>query len=184
MPLLGKTLSDREKVALFYHVWGGCDDWTKLFFVADSAAYGQAEKDIKYLSDYVSKWKRSEKVKKYVDQLRAEKSVKEFKQREEIKNELREEMTGGDSERKNGQPARRVAGFVDYTNPDNQRQKLNELINGASDPGEALDALKVIIAGQRDDKQAAKEQRQVRAYLPQQCQECPLYQRARKKVTL
>ena len=94
----------------------------------------------------------------------------------------RAEERGKDSDRSENEPEKAPAKFVDYSDPANQRRKLNELVNKASDPGEALDALKVIISGQRDDKQAAKERRQVAAYLPICCNDCPLYQKARKKA--
>ena len=65
-------------------------------------------------------------------------------------------------------------GLIDYSQPENQRAKLNELVNTASDPGEALDALKGIIAGQRDDKQAAREQQTQRYYVPKSCEDCEI----------
>jgi len=70
---------------------------------------------------------------------------------------------------------------VDYTNPKNQADKLNELINTADDPSEALDALKVIISSQRADKESAKQGRQVRTYIPINCTDCPLYQGVKEK---
>ena len=76
---------------------------------------------------------------------------------------------------------RKGARIIDYTNPENQTRKLNELINTASDAGEALDALKVIIQGQKADRDAAREQKTVRAYLPVMCSGCPLYEKAAAK---
>ena len=79
-------------------------------------------------------------------------------------------------------PVLKNSKFVDYSSPAAQRAKLNELINTASDPGEALDALKVIIQGQRADREAAKEGRVNRVYLPLTCDSCPMYQKARKRA--
>ena len=67
-------------------------------------------------------------------------------------------------------------GSVDYTDPKNQARKLNELVNRADNTGEVLDALKVIIATQKADRDAARDGRQVRAYVPIGCNDCPLYQ--------
>lgn len=74
--------------------------------------------------------------------------------------------------------------MVDYSDPKAQRQKLNELVNNAEDSKEALDALKTIIASQRDDREGAKAQKSVTAYLPMTCKECPLYEKALKRNTL
>ena len=78
-------------------------------------------------------------------------------------------------------PILKSSNFVDYSSPAAQQAKLNELVNTADDPGEALDALKVIIQAQKADREAAREGRTVRAYLPQACTDCPMYQKARKK---
>ena len=178
MALLNKTLSEREKAALYYHYFAGCNDWPLLFRIADNAPFNDLLKDSKNLSDYASKWKRSEKVITFLRQLQTQEIIKEHQKREEIEKDL---QTAAESERTEKEPERKKTKFVDYTNPDNQRHKLNELINDASDPGEALDALKVIISGQRDDRQAAREQKQVRAYLPITCESCPLYQKAKAR---
>ena len=84
-------------------------------------------------------------------------------------------------ERAKAAPENARTKFVDYSSPAAQQAKLNELVNTASDPGEALDALKVIIQGQKADREAAKEGRVQRVYLPISCEACPLYQNARKK---
>ena len=69
---------------------------------------------------------------------------------------------------------------VDYSNPLNQMQKLNELVNSSEDVGETLDALKVIISTQKADRESAREGKQVKAYLPMTCTNCPLYNKAQK----
>ena len=87
-----------------------------------------------------------------------------------------EEGKAGTERGKNG-------GSVDYTRPEAQRELLNSLINESNDPKDKLDAVKVIISSQKDDKQAAREQKQVRFYLAQRCYECPLYQHFKENGT-
>ena len=169
MALLGKILTEREKAAIYYHVYGGCEDWRLLYCIAYDAPVEIPEKD-NYLFDKCSKWKRSPKVQNFLNQIRDQKAVKENRIKEAA---ALDAIRDGECVRK--EKTRNNSVLVDYSNPENQRKKLNELVNSASDPGEALDALKVIISGQRDDRQAAKEQRQVRAYLPITCESCPLY---------
>lgn len=174
MALYNRTLTEREKAALYYHFFAGCNDWPLLFRIADNTPFDDKLKDSKNLSDYASKWKRSEKVITFLRNLQTETTIKEYQKRQEIEKDF------GESVRTEDEQKRGKAAFVDYSNPENQRKKLNELVNSANDPGEALDALKVIISGQKDDRQAAREQKQVRAYLPLTCQDCPLYQKLRK----
>lgn len=177
MGIINKTLTDREKAAIYLHVFGGFDNWTELYLIASDESNENARKKARP-ADNASKWKRSPKIQNYIETVRAER----FRMEEKAREKGRAEERGKDSERSENEPEKAPAKFVDYSDPANQRRKLNELVNRASDPGEALDALKVIISGQRDDKQAAKERRQVAAYLPICCNDCPLYQKARKRA--
>ena len=174
MGIINNTLTEREKAALYYHIFTGCKDWKTLYLIAIDAAQSDAQKDNKYLSAFASRWKNTQKVQNFITETRDRLAIEENKKRERWENERRE------SERKETERGTGHTSAVDYTNPENQRKKLNELVNNASDPGEALDALKVIISGQRDDKQAAREQKQVRAYLPLSCQDCPLYKKSKR----
>ena len=174
-------LTEREKAAIRLHVFGAVEDWRLLYEIAG----GKGTDRPRTLSHYVSQWNTSAKVQAEINAQQREKYATDeaLKERllEEIKNEGRKEVeTGG-----NEAPKRQKKG-ADYTNPNEQKKLLNDLINQTNDPGEKLDALKVIISGQRDDRQAAKEGRQVRAYLPITCKECPIYakeaERLRKKA--
>lgn len=171
MGLRSKLLTDQEKTAIVALVYGFIPNWREAYRIADGMSEAEALKNI-HFSDYTSKWKQSAKVQIYLQTVINQKAVQE--------NDLikKYEKERGDNVRKDTKSEK---SFLDYTDPANQRRKLNELINEASDPGEALDALKVIISGQKDDRQAAREQKQVRAYLPITCQDCPLYQKAKKR---
>ena len=74
--------------------------------------------------------------------------------------------------------------IVDYSDPKNRQRLYNEIIATAKDdPKTRLDAAKVFEQVQRDDREAAKAQKQSRVYLPLACHDCPLYNKARKKPT-
>ena len=177
MGILNKTLTEREKAALYMHVYGGVTNWTALYVIASDKDTETAENG-SYINSQAHKWRNMPKIVEFLEKLQIERARMIDREREKGRAEER----GKDSERSENEPEKAPAKFVDYSDPANQRRKLNELVNRASDPGEALDALKVIISGQRDDKQAAKERRQVAAYLPICCNDCPLYQKARKKA--
>jgi predicted Zn-dependent protease len=168
-------ITPREKAAIRLHVFGGVDDWRLLFQMAGGETANE-----KSLTTLISRWKKSEKVKAETETQRRELYAKEQEARDKIMAEIleseKEEETGG-SESQAGRSKSRT----DYTKPDEQKKLLNDLINNAKDPDAKLDALKIIIAGQRDDRQAAKEGTQVRAFLPLNCRDCILYQREKAK---
>lgn len=173
--LQNQYATEREKAAIRLHVFGGVDDWRLLFQMAGGEANNE-----KSLITLVSRWKRSPKVKAETEHQQREKFTIEQAQRqrwEAEKEESEKEEGTGESESQPGRSKSRT----DYTKPDEQKRLLNDLINNAKDPDAKLDALKIIIAGQRDDRQAAKEGKQVRAFLPLNCRDCILYQREKAK---
>lgn len=174
--LQNADITPREKAAVRLHVFGRFDDWRMLYIISG----GDLCKTEKSTIHYVSKWKNSQKIQTEIENQRREMYVIEQAQRqrwEAEREEARKEEEGGESESQPGRSKSRA----DYTNPTEQKKLLNDLINNAKDPDAKLDALKIIIAGQRDDRQAAKEGKQVRAYLPLNCRDCILYQREKAK---
>lgn len=182
-----KILTKREKAVIFAFAAGQVENWTQTYVLA----HQRPETEIlaqTSLRATVSRWKLREDVQTAYknalailaarDQQTAAAAVQ--KANEQNSSEEEEETTA-DSVRTKQKARAAVAGPVDYTNPAEQARKLNELINTASDPGEALDALKVIISSQRADKEAAKEGKRVLFYAPLRCRDCPLYAKARAK---
>ena len=164
--LNNRVLSRREEAAIYLHVFGGVDDWALLYRIAHP---GEFERDpAKSEGAMVSTWKNSTKITRCRERIMAQFQDHISDEINAVKDTI---FAGAEDDMK--------AGSVDYTKPENQKRKLNAIIAGATDPGEALDALKVIISGQRADSQAAKEGRQVRAYLPLLCYQCPLYKEKR-----
>lgn len=178
MPLVNKRLTEREKAAVYMNVFGGCDDWRLLYAIADNTPE-KAPADID--RSVASRWKNSPKIRALIDELNRVKLQMIVNAEKAGAEKARAEQEAGNSERAKAAPENARTKFVDYSSPAAQQAKLNELVNTASDPGEALDALKVIIQGQKADREAAKEGRVQRVYLPISCESCPLYQNARKK---
>ena len=177
MALASEKITEQEKAAIVALTYGYIDSWPEAYRIAAGQSTHDAERD-PHFTGYASRWKNSAKVKTYYRKVQDKKAVDENDLIREWQKE-NERKPGRENER--SEKAKK-APEIDYSDPENQRRKLNELINEAQDPGEALDALKVIINGQRDDRQAAKEGRQVRAYLPLSCHDCVLYQKAAAKA--
>lgn len=187
MGINNKVLTDREKAVLYYSIIENCKDWAKLYFMALDVDPEKAKTQLS-INSSVSRWKHSEKVNNFLQSAREKlqalhginnntttPTTTQNKYTNQNEN-LQRDFVSKEPERENQQSK-----YVDYSNPENQRKKLNQIISQANSSGEALDALKVIISGQKDDRQAAKEQKQIRVYLPLVCYDCPLYEKARKK---
>lgn len=173
--LTASIITEREKAAIRLHIYGGVNDWRLLFVMAGGEGPGSATG----LASYVSKWKQSPKIKQEIADLTRQKALEdEATIRREIERYEREGKKT-DEGVESLRPERETKKGLDFYDPVNQKKLLNDLINTAKDPDEKLDALKIITATQRDDRQAAKEGRQVRAYLPLNCSDCPLYLKAK-----
>lgn len=180
MSLQSKTITEREKAALYYHVFGGLDDWKQLYKIADADTDGK--KEIKYLEIYISKWKNSDKVKACLEELKKAKAGQLAEER--IKGREEERNKAGENEPTETKPQKEVARIIDYSDPKNRQHLYNEVIaRSKDDPKTQLDAAKMFEQIQKDDREAAKAQKQTAVYLPLRCESCPLYNKARKKTT-
>lgn len=172
--LLVKQLTEIEESVLswgFIQADGNLSkmNFTKLYGLAASSD-GQPLPAHTVVKTYASTWKNSPKVQAYLKRLAdRESTIRGAAFQDGRAKGIEEAMSGGSDHAASGSAK-------DFTKPENQKELLNEIINTATDSKDKLDAVKVIISGQRDDRQAAKEQKQVRFYLAQRCYECPLYQ--------
>lgn len=176
MALFNKKVTDAEKAALYLHVFGGFNDWTRLYCMADGI---KDEKQINTINkSIVYRWKNSAKVVGLLDEITRQKNDMIKGGEEDRTGE--EDGKGRDNIGQKNVPKHGTSKYVDYSLPENQSRKLNQLINESGDNGEVLDALKVIISTQKADRDAAKAGKVVNAYVPMICAECPLYKRAKK----
>ena len=182
---MAKHITERENAILYALALGVIDSWQKAYILA----HQRPEEEVKQQSalySTVSRWKQHPEIVKAYNNAVAILKAREDKIREEskgagIQEPKEEETSTGDNVRTETKTGRKLAGNVDYTNPAEQARKLNELVNNAEDPGEALDALKVIIASQKADRESAREGKRVVFYTPLRCKDCPLYEKARAK---
>ncbi len=187
---MGKAITEittRERAALAALALGLVDSWRECYIIG----MNRSREDYERLSDKnmpVTRWKQSARVVQAYEDMQKMIAGKLADARREGYDKAVEELTRqADEEQRNngvstdGKPANKLA-LIDYSDPNNRKRLYNEVIRDAkSDPKTRLDAAKVFEQIQRDDKQAAREQKQVRAYLPLNCSDCPLYQKAREK---
>jgi lipopolysaccharide export LptBFGC system permease protein LptF len=186
MSLTSRNLTEPEKAVLYYHVFGGVQDWKLLYNIADGNPI--KGEPVKFLDTYVSRWKNSDKVKEYIKTLIAQKADQDAEQRnkgrQEERNKIKEEETRPEeNESTKPEPPKPIKKEIDYSDPKNRQKLYNEVIaRSGDDPKTQLDAAKMFEQIQKDDREAAKAQKQSRVYLPLRCFSCPLYARQAKKT--
>lgn len=177
MPSTYKAITDREKAAILAYKLGLIQDQRSAFIAAEDSTIKDAanRKSIDTLS---SRWFKCEKIANfsaYIDRLLADRDADA---RQRGRDEALTMDKPGESDRTDNQ--RR--GPVDFYDPANQKRQINRIIQEAKDdPKTQLDAIKAIQQTQRDDRQAARDQKQVQAFLPIRCNLCPLYLKKRQK---
>ena len=186
MPGYNTKPTTREKAVILMIAAGLLDDWTEAYFAAEDKSKAECKK-IQFPASSVSRWRNSEKVKNLLSEYRQ--MLEDIKANERLKGaqserEKDKKNNEGESERTENNQNRRIAERVDYYDPANQRRQINQIIQQAQDdPKTQLDAIKAIQQTQRDDRQAAKDNKIQRFYVPVTCKTCPLMERAAKKLT-
>lgn len=162
-------LTERERAAIRLALYENEEiSPVKLYRMAYAGSLQEVD-SLKDLPASASRWLRSKKVSKYMDEQRAILNDRKAKERMKIESEVAARLQASAG------PGKRVTpGFVDYSDPKAQLAKLNELINTASDPGEALDAMKVLLSKQAE-LSPRKSDNASRVYLPLSCHRCPLH---------
>ncbi len=164
-------LTIRERAAALLFVHGIETSPAKLYAVAyrDSLEAVEALSDI---SGTASRWIRSKRMREFIQKEAAALDSKREQERKGMEAEIIARLQAKTDRSLDG------AGLIDYSLPANQLRKLNALINGSKDAGEALDALKVMIAKQTELAPEKKTEKPVRFYRPFCCSDCPLYSMA------
>ena len=177
-----QEITIREKAAIELYIRGIITRKPELYKIAYSDSLEQVE-NLAHLPSSATRWFASEKMQVALREAEAIYKDQARRERERIEAEImaivqRDKSTEGDQR----------DGMVDYSKPANQLRKLNELIHSAPDQKDELDALKVLIAQtSREPQERSPEGRQVHAYLPLSCYDCPLYLNAkssRQKVDI
>ena len=188
MPGPTTRITAREKAAVFLYAAGIETSWKEIYLIAEDKKRSDAEQ-IKDLTTLISRWKNSDKIKNALEESRRILAARDLEQRrqgaeEERRRQEEKQNEQGDNKQTTGHKAGQTAKNIDFYDPANQRTQINKIIQEASDdPKTQLDAIKAIQQTQRDDRQAARDQKQARFYLPIRCQSCPLYSKAAKNTT-
>ena len=178
-------INPRQKAAVFALAAGILHDWGECYIAAHEARTKEAEILATNYSN-VTHWKNQKKIQDYfqeaTEKINRDRARQHLEGVEEGK-KMNDESQAGSSEHTQTKGKTDIAPKVDYYDPANQRKQINRIIQEASDdPKTQLDAIKAIQQTQRDDRQAARDQKQVVFHLPLRCDSCPLYEKARRKA--
>lgn len=181
-----RDLTNREKAALYAKAAGLFDDWVDVYRIASEKSTKEIN-DIKFLSSSVSRWKNVPEIAQYyedcVKRINDQAADQRQQAREDERRKVLDELHAGESVCSETKEGVKVARIIDYSDPENRKRLYNDVIaKSKDDPKTQLDAAKMFEQIQKEDKQAAREQKQVRFYLAQRCSECPLYEKARQKA--
>ena len=174
---MDNKLTEREKIALHYHVLTSYDNWAVLY------AISHPNKDIKgltpkSLNTYISKWKKSAAVQ---DCIKEYQYIERCKEEERRKNEPEPETRDITvAPKREVSPA--GSGFVNLLDRDTFLQEINKGANSATDEKDKREYLKMISDNLRyKDNETGENNEIQRFYTPLTCQNCVLYQNQKDK---
>lgn len=168
-----KELTIREKSAIAYALIFEDASPSDLLRLSRDCPISETDK-LKHLPSSATHFWQSERIQSYLNERKAILAAKD----ERIRQEGRDEALKG-MERRPGQ----AVDSLDYSDPIARKRLYNDIITQSKgDPKTQLDAAKMFENIQKDDREAAKAQKQSRVYLPLTCHNCPLYLKAKSKL--
>lgn len=168
-----KDLSLREKAAVAYSLIFEDTSPSDLLRLSRDCPISETDK-LKHLPSSATHFWQSPRIQDYLNERKAIIAARD----ERIRREGRDEALKG-MERRPGPDT----GGLDYSDPKNRKRLYNNIITQAQgDPKTQLDAAKMFENIQKDDREAARVQKQSRVYLPLSCHQCPLYLRAKEQL--
>lgn len=158
--------STAERVAIFALVAGIIDEWKTAYIIARG---DDPENLPKTWETSASQWKNSDKIQRLYKETE---TLYKARFVESYNKGKADGIQEGKSYAESDQNGDGIG--TDYTKPENQRKLLNKIIQKNPTSTDALDALKVIIAGQKGERDAGKDKQIQRFYTPLRCSSCPI----------
>lgn len=167
-----KELTENEKAAICYHIFGGCKDRTILFTIAEG------ENRVKNLTPgslktTANNWINSHRIQTGINLYKALK----LQERENIINEYKSNQ---ETEPGNGKGKIEDFTKTNFLDRDEFLKFLNDRANEINDDKLRNDILKMLSDNLRyKDSDSSDENTQIKAYLPIICQDCEIYKRCK-----
>lgn len=168
-----KELTIREKAAVALYLHEGKNVGTTDLYIVASNKSVEEVRSLKALSSSAAHWFARPQVQAYVRALMLKDEDRRAQERALVLSEMNFR----------GNTTSQMAGGIDYSDPKNRQRLYNNIIaQSKDDPRTQLDAAKMFEQSQKDDREAAKVQKQSRVYLPLRCESCALYLKAKEEL--
>lgn len=170
-----EILTELERAAIIYHIFGGCKDRRTLFSIAEG------ENRVKRLSDkslktVATNWFKSHKIQSGIKYFL---TLKQDHETEIIENYLNS-VGVGETETTNQQKPKKHDNGVNFLDRDEFLQFLNDKANSIQDDKLRNDILKMLSDNLRYKDSERDENNEIqRFYTPQTCENCVIYQRCK-----
>ena len=167
-----KEITMREKAAIALYLMDDKISPSDLFIVASDKSTQDVGR-MKYLASSATHWFQQNRVQEYLRTQQLRQEDKRSQERSRIAAEMQSQ----------GHNSPQPTGRIDYSDPKNRQRLYNDVIaRSGDDPKTQLDAAKMFEQIQKDDREAAKAQRQASVYLPLTCSKCNLYLKAKEEL--
>lgn len=168
MKIQRDKITNAERAAIWGIITGLFQDWKTAYLTARGMEESDAPKSLPQL---VSQWKNAPKVVSLFQDLQ---SIYKARTAEQFNAGKLAGIQEAQNEKKPKKETSTPEAVTDYTSPAEQKKLLNKIIANNPLSDEALDALKLIMQGQRADKDGAKDKQIQRFYTPVRCSGCPI----------
>ena len=168
MKIQRDKITNAERAAIWGIITGLFQDWKTAYLTARGMEESDAPKSLPQL---VSQWKNAPKVVSLFQDLQ---SIYKARTAEQFNAGKLAGIQEANQEKKPKKETSAAETITDYTSPAEQKKLLNQIIANNPLSDEALDALKLIMQGQRADKDGAKDKQIQRFYTPVRCSGCPI----------
>lgn len=171
---MAKELTHAEKAAIYYHIFGKCEDWVQLYKIAKGEdAYNRLSEISR--AAMVSRWKLSEPVQTMI------KDTNYIRERE--REEADKRAVEAYRENQENPEGDKILSEVNFLDRDEFLAYLNKQANRIQDEKTRNETLKMISDNLRFkdmEKESEGYEEMRRFYLPLQCHDCELYKRCKE----
>ena len=168
-------ITKSEKAALYFHLIEGCNDWQLIYSIAVGVDRYNSLTD-KTKQTNASRWKKSHKIQKAVEELSA---ILNTKKDTIIKNYLLEN-SGEEIETAEKLLKKRNGKSTEFLNRDEFLQFLNDRANEVQDDKLRNDILKMLSDNMRYKESETEGENEIqRFYVPLSCDSCEIYKRCK-----
>lgn len=165
-----KDLTPNQQAAVYMHIFAPCDDWQKLFIIAEGPERFNKLTD-KSKRQTVSNFKRSDKINEAIQEVKYFYGLKEKELTQKIRTEIENEKNGTGTG---------VKDDINFLDPDQFLKHANEQANRIKDDKERRSWLEMIAKLMNYKEQNDQEATEIKKfYIMKTCETCEIYEKCK-----